>query len=104
MIDCLLAVPISQGKYGDLDSTMVSYGPCQTPTLGFCVDRHDEIVSFVPEDFWVLEADVSSPRGVVPLAWDRGRVFDHDVRRPMRDCATMFHYSGAIGGGVMHRP
>lgn len=58
-----------QGKYGDLDSTLVSYGPCQTPTLGFCVQRHDEIQSFTPEKFWYVAATVAKDGVNVPLKW-----------------------------------
>ncbi|XP_050303621.1 DNA topoisomerase 3-beta-1 [Anthonomus grandis grandis] len=69
-----------QGKYGDLDASLISYGPCQTPTLGFCVQRHDEIQSFKPETYWVVQASAVTKEGVdVPLEWERGRCFDKDV-------------------------
>ncbi len=74
-----------QGKYGNLDSSIISYGPCQTPTLGFCVQRHDEIQSFVPEPFWTIDVaiEMTSPASNAPrkitLDWERGRLFDQGV-------------------------
>lgn len=65
-----------QGHYGDLDSTLISYGPCQTPTLGFCVQRHDEIQSFKPETFWYIQLNVGND---VNLEWARNRIFNRDV-------------------------
>jgi len=37
-----------------LGRKMVTYGPCQFPTLWFCVKRYCEIDSFVPVPFWSL--------------------------------------------------
>uniref|UniRef100_A0A670JYZ8 DNA topoisomerase n=1 Tax=Podarcis muralis TaxID=64176 RepID=A0A670JYZ8_PODMU len=70
-----------QGKYGNLDSSLISFGPCQTPTLGFCVERHDKIQSFKPENYWVLQAKVSDIEIPVSLKliWDRVRVFDREI-------------------------
>ncbi len=68
-----------QGKYGDLDSAVISYGPCQTPTLGFCVERYDEIQSFSPENFWNVDVCVDVHGKVVLLEWQRGRLFDQGI-------------------------
>eukprot|EP00941_MAST-03F_sp_MAST-3F-sp1_P006461 g6461.t1 len=73
------------GKYSDLDSRCISYGPCQTPTLGFCVDRHDEIQKFSPEPFWSLACSCQQAASPckdhisIKLKWSRDRVFDQGV-------------------------
>lgn len=69
-----------QGRYGDLDSSLISYGPCQTPTLGFCVQRHDDIQTFKPETYWCLQVTVTTKEGQeVHLDWQRVRSFDKEI-------------------------
>ncbi|ONM56133.1 DNA topoisomerase 3-alpha [Zea mays] len=68
-----------QGKYGNLDSRVISYGPCQTPTLGFCVQRHQQITTFKPEKFWSLKTYIIKDSDEIQLEWDRKKLFDFDV-------------------------
>lgn len=71
-----------QSKYGRRFGT-VSYGPCQTPTLGFCVARHDMIQQFRSESFWFIEgvADVADDdaKRSIRVRWSRRRLFDQSV-------------------------
>ncbi|XXG46925.1 hypothetical protein AAC387_Pa02g1653 [Persea americana] len=68
-----------QGKYGNLDSRVISYGPCQTPTLGFCVQRYLQITTFKPEKFWALHPYIAKIGYELKLDWDREKLFDSDV-------------------------
>ena len=68
-----------QGKYGDLDTNLVSYGPCQTPTLWFCVRRSDEINSFQPESYYTIDVAILKAGRDLDLQWDRGQVFDMPI-------------------------
>ncbi|KAJ7297715.1 hypothetical protein O6H91_Y040400 [Diphasiastrum complanatum] len=68
-----------QGKYGNLDSSVISYGPCQTPTLGFCVERHLQITSFSPEPFWTVRPHLNKAGHLLQLEWERGRLFDREI-------------------------
>ncbi|KAK1293909.1 hypothetical protein QJS10_CPA16g00508 [Acorus calamus] len=68
-----------QSKYGNLDSRVISYGPCQTPTLGFCVQRYLQINTFKPEKFWSLRPHIIKDGYELQLEWVRDKVFDNDV-------------------------
>ncbi|CAI5990792.1 unnamed protein product [Closterium sp. NIES-65] len=83
-----------QGKYGNLDSSLISYGPCQTPTLGFCVARHQRITSFVSEPFWAVRPIVVRDGRQLALQWARGRLFDKEV-------AEFFQRDVAAGGAAV---
>lgn len=61
---------------------LVSYGPCQFPTLGLVVDRYLTIRNFIRVPFYVIDlglAAAAPATGVIPFTWDRGRIFDQYV-------------------------
>ena len=49
--------------FGNPKLSVISYGPCQTPTLAFTTRRHDEIEAFVPRDFWGVDLRASVGNG-----------------------------------------
>ncbi|CAN3372707.1 hypothetical protein DIURU_004803 [Diutina rugosa] len=57
--------------------SVVSYGTCQFPTLGFVVDRYRRVREFVPEEFWHITVTLKmDDQPAIPFAWTRGRFFD----------------------------
>ncbi|KAG0664482.1 DNA topoisomerase [Maudiozyma exigua] len=60
------------------EKTVISYGPCQFPTLGFVVDRHERIRNFRKEEFWSIQLIVTDPSqsSTTTFTWDRGHLFD----------------------------
>lgn len=56
---------------------VLSYGPCQFPTLGFIVERYWEIQSHEPEEFWTINCSHNLPEGTATFNWMRGHMFDY---------------------------
>ncbi|XP_021734600.1 DNA topoisomerase 3-alpha-like isoform X1 [Chenopodium quinoa] len=58
-------------------SLVLSYGPCQFPTLGFVVERYWEIQAHEPEEFWTINCSHNSEEGIANFSWMRGHMFDY---------------------------
>ncbi|KAI5147915.1 DNA topoisomerase III [Nematocida ausubeli] len=58
--------------------SVISYGSCQIPTLGFVCAREESIENFVEEKNWTIQADVqhNGEKGV--FKWERGLVYDEE--------------------------
>ncbi|KAF3440617.1 hypothetical protein FNV43_RR18901 [Rhamnella rubrinervis] len=56
---------------------VLSYGPCQFPTLGFIVERYWEIQSHVAEEFWTINCSHKADEGIISFSWMRGHLFDY---------------------------
>lgn len=54
---------------------VISFGPCQIPSLGFVVDRFLTKESFVPEAFYHIQVKHND----VYFAWANGRLFNHSA-------------------------
>ena len=50
---------LAKEKFRLRDLKVISFGPCQTPTLWFCVQRHREIQGFRPEEFFLVSVRVN---------------------------------------------
>ncbi|KAJ1811892.1 DNA topoisomerase 3-alpha, partial [Coemansia sp. RSA 2598] len=68
-----------QSQFEAVKEKIISYGPCQFPTLGFVVDQFLRVESFVPESFWFIYLQHDQDGGSATFTWKRGRVFDQEA-------------------------
>ncbi|KAI0829835.1 DNA topoisomerase [Trametes gibbosa] len=70
-----------QNRLEALARELISYGPCQFPTLGFVVARYNKLKNFKPESFWYIYLSLSRPSATdeddneTVFTWKRGHVF-----------------------------
>ncbi|KCV73336.1 hypothetical protein H696_00875 [Fonticula alba] len=94
-----------QSRFPTAISGVVSYGPCQFPTLGFVVDRQVRISHFVAEPFWKMAllhtapGDGAGSQSLAPpvttaFRWRRGHLFDLGLVE-----ALFFRALGQSAGG-----
>lgn len=86
IIDLKVGVPFSryqtmyfQQKYSDLKEKLITYGPCQTPTLSFCVKRDQEIEMFKPRPFYRLVPKIGnkSNNQMISLEYDESVQYNY---------------------------
>lgn len=77
-------ISISSNSNNIKNSSVISYGPCQFPTLGFVVERDLERKNFKIEKFWYLKCytnflhpDNNENILRIDFKWEKNRIFDN---------------------------
>ncbi|WVF69806.1 hypothetical protein IAT40_004585 [Kwoniella sp. CBS 6097] len=83
-----------QTRFPEYEQQVISYGPCQFPTLGFVVDQYNRVQSFVPEQFWYIyvaieRTDEDGEDRTVELKWRRNHLFDLDFAVVLYEQCTL---------------
>ena len=89
--------------YGAEDGTqnpVISYGPCQFPTLGFVVERWARIEVFVPEDFYKIVLRVNHEGKTINFNWSRTQIYDKAVCLALYELACGFINGNGNGNGA----
>ena len=88
-----------QKKFDGLNEGVISYGPCQFPTLGFVVERWARIETFIPEDFWYLEMSIrlNADGTVVEEGNNNTTNVDNNIDHPSNNHTSKGNRQG--GGG-----
>lgn len=76
-----------QSKFFELDKLVISYGPCQFPTLGFVVEQYCKVMEFEPETFWYIAVMKKRNDVEVDFRWSRNHLFvEQDVTTIFQRC------------------
>ncbi|XP_071455278.1 DNA topoisomerase 3-alpha [Hetaerina americana] len=62
-----------------LQNSLISYGSCQFPTLGFVVERYKSIQDFISESFWRIKVNHTMEGLSVDFSWKRVRLMDRQI-------------------------
>ncbi|CAM9756027.1 unnamed protein product, partial [Heterosigma akashiwo] len=66
-----------RARFEQLGEGVISYGPCQFPTLGFIVERHKRIQAKNPPPPHTHAPAGDGGAAQASFTWDRNRLFDH---------------------------
>lgn len=70
---------LNQGAPAAAKQKIVSYGPCQFPTMGFIINRYMEILKFKSQPFWSIAVNHTKNKIKVNFNWKRHRLFEQNA-------------------------
>ena len=76
----LLTIKLKQRLLGAASTKkVISYGPCQFPTLGFVIKRYMERVNFQSSEYWYLLLHYEDNANKADFTWKRNRLYDQET-------------------------